>query len=246
MATKKNIVLVDDHVIIRNGLKELIEKLGPYHIAHQFDNGLDFTNALPSIAPPDLVMMDISMPEMNGEEVVDHLLANKIELPILILSLNEDEKLIIRLFKKGVRGYLKKSCTAAMMKKALEEIFNFGYYHNELLTYALRNIDTPGKSQQEQILDQLTAKEKEFLGHICHPDEYTYEQIAGLMNMQYRTIDGYRESLFEKFGIKSKTGLVLFVLRHNLYEHIKNKNDDHKESPPAKKSPERELTGRKQ
>lgn len=218
--TKKNIVLVDDHVIIRNGLKELIEKLGPYKITHQFDDGSDFVNALPINPRPDLVMMDISMPGMDGEQVVDYLTAGNIDMPVLILSLVEDERRIIRLFKKGVRGYLKKSCTANQMKKALEEIFEYGYYHNDLLSFAMKNMNANGKTQQEQILDQLNPKEREFLAHICHPDEYTYEQIAGLMGMQYRTIDGYRESLFEKFGIKSKTGLVLFVLRHNLYEHL--------------------------
>jgi two-component system invasion response regulator UvrY len=77
------------------------------------------------------------------------------------------------------------------------------------------------KTEQEKVLEQLTEREKEFLKLICHEKEYTYEQVADQMKVQHRTVDGYRESLFDKFGIKSKTGLVLFVLKHNLFIYLK-------------------------
>jgi two-component system, NarL family, invasion response regulator UvrY len=144
-----------------------------------------------------------------------------VKIPVLILTLNEDENLIIKLFRSGVRGYLKKNCTASSLKEALEAIFNGGYYHNEFLAYSLKNNAAPDrKSEQEKILEQVTQREKEFLKLVCHEKEYTYEQIADQMNVQPRTVDGYRESIFEKFAIKSKTGLVLFILRHKLLDHL--------------------------
>jgi two-component system, NarL family, invasion response regulator UvrY len=219
METKKNIVLVDDHVIIRNGLKELIAKLGPYNVIAEYNNGNDLLKDFPFNTNPDLIILDLSMPGMNGDEVLEEL--NKVgsKTPVLILTLNKDEATIIKLFRSGARGYLQKNCTASTFKTALEEIFRCGYYHNEFLTLSLQNNSgTSKKTEQEKILEQLTDREKEFLKLVCNEKEYTYEQIADQMGLQHRTVDGYREALFEKFSIKSKTGLVLFVLKHNLFE----------------------------
>lgn len=218
---KKNIVLVDDHVIIRNGLKALIEKLGPYTVSQQFDNGQSMLDALPLNPKADLIIMDINMPGMNGDELMAQLNARGFKIPVLILTLNEDTSLVIKLFRMGVRGYLPKNCSADTMKRALEELFRSGYFHNEFLTYSLQtNTSTSKKTEQEKILEQLSAREKEFLKLVCHEAEYTYEQIADKMNVQHRTVDGYRESVFDKFEIKSKTGLVLFILRHKLLDHL--------------------------
>ncbi len=96
-----------------------------------------------------------------------------------------------------------------------------GYYHNEFLTYSLRaNTYEKKRSEQEIALEKLSPKEKEFLKLVCDAKEYTYEQIADIMNVQHRTVDAYRESIFAKFGIKSKTGLVLFVLKHKLFGYL--------------------------
>ena len=215
----KNIILVDDHVIIRNGLKELIEKLGPYQVLMQYDNGKEFIDAFPLETEPDLIIMDISMPEMNGDEVVEVLNTKGIKLPILILTLNNDENRLVRLFRQGVKGYMQKNCTAAMMKEALSEIFQRGYYHNEHMAFALTAKEL-GKttSEQHKVLEKLSEREKEFIKLACDENEYTYKQIADLMAVQHRTVDGYRESIFEKFGIKSKAGLVLFAMKHKLVE----------------------------
>lgn len=218
---KRNIVLVDDHTVVRKGMKELIEKLGPYTIQAEFDNGLAFLNAFPLHPEPDLILLDLTMPEMNGEEVVELLKKEAITIPILMLTLNSEEATVIRLFRNGIRGYLTKDCRAESLQSALEAIFKTGYYHNEFLTLSLHN--EPGASaetDQQKIVRQLTARECEFLKWVCHENELTYEQIADKMCVSKRTVDGYREALFEKFGIKSKTGLVLFVLKYQLFEWL--------------------------
>jgi two-component system invasion response regulator UvrY len=219
MENSKKIVLVDDHVIIRNGLKELIARLGPFSVTAEFNSGQELLAALPFKDAPDLVVLDLSMPGMNGDAVMEELNLRGSKIPVLILTLNRDEETIIRLFRSGVRGYLQKNCSAAEFKSALEEIFRCGYYHNEFLTLSLQSQgSSTKKNAQQTVMEQLTLREKEFLKLVCHEKEYTYEQIADKMNVQHRTVDGYREALFEKFGIKSKTGLVLFVLKHNLFE----------------------------
>lgn len=216
---KKNIILVDDHVIVRNGLKELIEKLGPYKVTEQFDSGFSLLDSLPFTPEPDLIIMDISMPGMNGDKVMEVLKEKEITTPVLVLTLNEDDAIVIKTFRLGARGYLKKNCTAAVLKEALETIFLKGFYHNEFLTYSLQtNAAAVKKNENELILEQLTDREKEFLKLVCHEDEYTYEQIADKMKIRSRSVENYREAIFEKFGIKSKTGLVLFVLKHRLFD----------------------------
>lgn len=214
----KYIILVDDHVIVRNGLKELIEKLGPFKVLREFDNGSSLLNAVPFKEKPDLILLDLNMPDLNGDQVMVELNNKNVTTPVLMLTLNTDENTIVKLFRNGVRGYLQKDCSAQTLKTAMEEIFRCGYYHNEFLSLSLRNNEgSSKKTEQEKILEQLTAREREFLKLVCHEKEYTYEQIADQMNVQHRTVDGYREAVFEKFGIKSKTGLVLFVLKHHLF-----------------------------
>jgi two-component system, NarL family, invasion response regulator UvrY len=226
---KKRIVLVDDHVIVRNGLKELIEKLGPYEVTQQFDNGKELLDAMPLLPEPDLVLLDISMPGISGDKVMEWWKQEKIQIPVLILTLNQEEDKVINLFRLGIRGYLPKNCTADTLKKAITSIFDQGYYHNEYLSYSLQTTEVASKkTEQQHILEQLTEREKEFLNYVCHEKEYTYGQIADLMHVQPRTVDGYREAIFEKFGIKSKTGLVLFILRHQLGELLEQHNKTEK------------------
>ncbi|WP_300665506.1 response regulator transcription factor [Fluviicola sp.] len=218
---KRKIVLVDDHVIVRNGLKELIEKLGDYSVVAQFDSGTSLLNALPIVPNPDLLIVDLNMPGMSGYELVQELKNSGIEQRILILTLDSDEQSIIRLFRNGVRGFLKKNCSAEVLKDALNSILTTGYYHNEFLTLSLREeVEPPKLSERDKILQQFTDREREFLRLVCHEKEYTYEQIADQMQVSARTVDGYREAIFDKFAIKSKTGLVLFVLKHQLFGEL--------------------------
>lgn len=221
MEEKKRIVLVDDHVIVRNGLKELIEKIGPYTVVSQFDSGSELLENLPTRDQADLIIMDLNMPGISGDEVAFELKNRSCSVPVMILTLNSEESTIIRLFRNGVRGFLKKDCSAETLKTALASIFQTGYFHNEFLALSLQSSGTGEElTSQDKILRQLSLREREFLKLVCHEDEYTYDQIAGEMGVQHRTVDGYRQSVFEKFDIKSKTGLVLFVLKHRLMDYL--------------------------
>jgi len=218
---KRKIVLVDDHVIVRNGLKALIEKLGDYSVIAELDSGMALLDALPLIPVPDLLIIDLNMPGMGGDALVAQLRQSGSEIPVLILTLDSDEVTIIRLFRNGVRGFLKKNCSAETLQSALASILTTGYYHNEFLTLSLRRDASPAQpSAQEKVLAQLTDRERAFLKLVCHEQEYTYEQIADQLSVAPRTVDGYREAIFDKFAIKSKTGLVLFVLKHQLLEKL--------------------------
>lgn len=215
----KNLFLIDDHTIVRNALKGLIERLGNYQVTGQFNNGKDLIAAIPFDTVPDLMIMDLNMPEMDGRATMQWLKDHDHNYPVLILTLDTSDKTIIELFRLGVRGYLPKHCTADVLKKAIEDIIATGYHHNELLTKALMS-EQQGtqKDERELVLEKLTDREIVFLQLVCDEKEFTYEQIAEQMNVHRRTVDGYRESIFEKFNIKSKTGLVLFAIKYRISE----------------------------
>jgi DNA-binding NarL/FixJ family response regulator len=219
-----SVFLVDDHTIVRNGLKGLIESLGNYKITGEYDNGERLINSIPFDKQPDLIIMDLNMPVMNGKETMQWLKNKKNALPVLILTLDTTDRTIIELFKLGARGYLPKSCTAETLKKAIDDIIQTGYYHNDLLSKALlENDNSAYPSDRESIISKLTDKERKFLELVCDENEYTYEEMGQILDVHRRTVDNYRIALFEKFNIKSKTGLVLFAIKYNLVDlEVKN------------------------
>ncbi len=213
---KHAIILVDDHVVVRSGLKELIESMGNYRIVYEFDNGKKLTEKIRSIEY-DVIIMDLTMPVMDGEATMKWMKEQHVDAPVLILTLDTSDKTIIELYKCGVRGYLSKTCSANELKTAIDDVIRTGYYHNELLSQAMRREGgTNKKDIRAEILDKLTDRELHFLKLVCDEAEYTYEQIGDIMHVHRRTVDGYREALFEKFNIKSKTGIVLFAIKHQL------------------------------
>ncbi len=215
MSDQISIVLVDDHIVVRSGIKSLIEVIGNYKVVAEFDNGLEFTKALPRMKAPDLAIVDLNMPEMDGLETMRWLRKNRPGLKVLILTLESDEKTIIELFRLGIRGYLPKSCSAELLKKAITDVVISGYYHSELLQMALTS-EIENNEIERKIHEQMSEREMMFLQLVCSQEEYTYERISEIMNVSRRTVDGYRESLFAKFNIKSKIGLVLFAIKHEL------------------------------
>ena len=217
MARTVSIALVDDHTIVRNGLKSLIEVLGDFKVTAQYDNGKDFVVNSLHMADPDIVIMDLNMPEMNGEDTIRWIRQFKPNLKVLVLTLDTEESTIIELLRMGVRGYLRKSCTEDELRKAINDIMTSGYYHSEISHKALlKSANVQDADKPATDLSLLNERELTFLMLVCDKEEDKYDQIAVLMKVSTRTIDGYRESLFSKLDIKSKTGLVLFAIKNGL------------------------------
>ena len=161
-------------------------------------------------------MLDVEMPEMNGKAVMEWFKQQEIKIPVLLLTLTEDEPLIIRLFRLGVRGYLHKNCSAVMLRNAINDILSYGYYHDDMMEKALTGEEN--KNPKKDPASLLTEKEFEFLKLACNDAEHTYENIASIMGVHPRTVNKYREAIFDKFGVKSKTGLILFAVKNGLIE----------------------------
>lgn len=217
------IALVDDHHLVRSGLAATVNALGGYAVTLEAGNGQELIEALGAadLSPeqePVIAIVDLSMPVMDGYETIAWLRANKPAILPLALTFDADEQALVRAVRAGARGFLLKNTRPPVLKLALDSLMLTGYYYTDEAHAALQRPQrkSPEERERERVLEGITPREMEFLLLVCDPAEFTYEQIADRMGVHRRSVDNYRIGLFEKFDIKSKTGLVLFALRWGL------------------------------
>lgn len=212
-----NIVLTDDHVLLRNGLASLVKSLG-HTVLFEADNGRDFISKFDPEITPDIVLMDINMPEMDGFETTLWLKQNHPKTKVVALSMYDNESSIIRMMKSGAKGYILKDSDPAELKEAIESLLSRGYYYSDLVNskimQAFNNFDDA--NNDIKTLVQISEKETEFLKLIC--TELTYKEIADKLKISPRTVDNYRDSLFEKLQLKTRVGLAMFAAKNGIVQ----------------------------
>ena len=215
MSTK--IVLVDDHVLVRKGLGKLVHNLG-YRVLFEASNGVEFCEKLDAADLPDLVVLDIHMPGMDGYETALWLKKNYPDIKVLALSMYDDDKAVIRMLKNGARGYILKDAEPAELKAAITSIISKGFYYSEMvsgrLMHSISGSDDDTTSTRQLL--HLTEREIEFLKLAC--TEMTYKEIAEKMRLSPRTVDGYRDTLFQKLDLKTRTGLVIYAIKNGIVQ----------------------------
>ena len=210
-----SIIIIDDHRIVRKGLKELLENLGGYKVICEFENGLSFISELPTLKTiPDLFILDYSMPMLDGIEVLKQATKINPNYKFLLLTQNLDEDIIDSAYKNGARGFLKKTCTSEELKATIDDIVNLGYRNFSDILKRVRSFTEPKPITPS--FDALTKKELYFLELVCNEKEYTYSEIASIMNVSVKAVDKYRANVFKKLNVKSKVGLVLFSYKHKI------------------------------
>lgn len=209
MSEQIKIALADDHNLFRKGMEELIEDFDNMEVLYSVPNGQELINKLSSGKLPDVCLLDINMPEMNGFETARKIKEQWPDIKILAVSVYDSEFNIIGMLRAGAGGYILKDAQPDVLRKAIEGIYENGFYHSELVTGKIlhRMISQP----QEVTTTQLNEKQVQFLKLCC--SEMTYREIADSMGISHRTIDGFRDQLFEKLNIKSRTGLVMYALK---------------------------------
>jgi two-component system, NarL family, invasion response regulator UvrY len=209
------IALADDHVLLRIGLAQLTESLG-FTVIFQADDGKECTEKISNGAVPELVLMDINMPEMDGYTTTQWLKENHPEVKVLALSMYDNEASIIRMLKCGAKGYILKDSEPAELKAAIDAVINKGFYYSDLvsgkLIHAINKIDDGGSDVSSLV--KLNDRETDFLKYAC--TEMTYKEIADKMFVSPRTIDGYRDALFEKLNVKTRVGLVMYAIKNGI------------------------------
>ncbi|WP_421942271.1 response regulator [Pedobacter sp.] len=204
-----SIAIVDDHTLFRSGLASLLEEFDEIEVVFEATNGADLQTKIKSNPLTDLILMDISMPIMDGYAATKWIKEEYPNVHVLALSMLEDEKAIIGMLKAGAGGYMLKESTPSDLLIAIKAIMDKGFYVNELVSGRLLVALKDGDARPI-----FTARELSFLQHCS--TELTYKEIADQMNVSPRTVDNYRESLFAKLNIKSRTGLVVYGIKNDL------------------------------
>lgn len=210
-----NLVLVDDHVLLRSGLSGLVKNLG-HDVLFEASNGIDFIEQIKPDHLPQIVLMDINMPEMDGYDTTQWLKSNYPEVKVLALSMYDSENSIIRMLKSGAKGYILKDSDPSELQAAIEAIVNKGFYYSELVSgkviSAINKMDDVGEAHPVK----LNERETTFLELTC--TELTYKDIADKMFVSPRTVDGYRDNLFEKLKVKTRIGLAIYAIRNGIVD----------------------------
>jgi two-component system, NarL family, invasion response regulator UvrY len=214
MTSEIKIVLVDDHKLLRTGLAGLINSFSNYVVAYEASNGRAFIELLRTKPIPEIVLMDINMPEMDGYETCTWLKNNHPEVKVLALSMYDNENAIIRMFKAGAKGYILKDCEPRELEMALNALISKGFYYSELITGKLIHTILDEDDDPVRKMNKLNDLEIIFLKHVC--TELTYKEIAEKMFKSPRTIDGYRDDLFQKLNTKTRVGLAMYAIRNGI------------------------------
>jgi len=208
---KINIAIADDHQLFLKSLTILLESFPNFSIAFDALNGESLLTKLASAKIlPDIILLDVNMPVMDGAKTAAAIAEKYPLIKLVALSMKDDDVSVINMIKAGCCAYLLKDMHPDELEKALNEVYTKGYYNADISNINYRRLIL--KTREEAI--NFTEKERAFLKLAC--SDLTYKQIASEMGLSERTIDGYREALFEKLNVQSRVGMVLEALRRNL------------------------------
>ena len=213
-----SIAIADDHHLVAEAISDLLRKFDKYDVLFLADNGRDLLNHLQRGPLPDIALVDLHMPEMDGFETAAQLRQLHPTVRVLALSMNDREEHIVRMIRNGARGYLLKGCRSLELRRALDDVMEKGFYYTDFLTNQLiRSLNAP-ETNGTLARFNLNDRESEFLKLACSDLELTYNQIADRMCVSPRTVDGYRESVFQKMGVKTRIGMLIQAQRHGLID----------------------------
>lgn len=203
------IAIVDDHILIANALTVLIENFPKYSVLFTAENGKHLIEKfkVPKNIP-DIVLLDISMPEMDGFETAKWIKVHHPEVLIVALSAQNDDQSLINMVKAGAKGYLIKNIHPTALEKALDSLVANGYYYPDWAANKVFASLSDDKIKQIS----FSAREVEFLKFCC--TEMTYKEIAEKMFCSVHTVEGYRDNLFEKLGLKTRVGLAVYAMKN--------------------------------
>lgn len=216
---KIRIAIADDQHLFRQGMIALIKDFSELELVAEAENGkvlLEKLRNLPAL--PDIAIIDLNMPEMNGVELNNALHNEFPSIKVIVLSVYNQERFVSRMIEAGASGYLHKNHDAGELVNAVKAVYATGFYFNNETIRAMRN----ARQNRGQLLNinnipiDLSERELEVLQMICK--ELTNAEIAGKLFLSSRTVDGHRNNLLAKTGCRNTAGLVIFAIKHGIFE----------------------------
>lgn len=208
---KKSIVIVDDHILIAKALEGIISNFPDFEVIYVCENGKDLIQKLEEGNKiPDIILLDISMPIMDGFETAAWLTKNHSDIKIMALSMQGDDSSVIKMIKSGAKGYLLKNTHPKDLETALSRLNTDGFFYPEWASKII--FSTLNKDHESEVVVKISEREKEFLKYTV--TELSYKEIADRMCCSPRTVESYRDQLCDKLDLKTRVGLAVFAIKN--------------------------------
>ncbi|WP_209391359.1 response regulator transcription factor [Chryseobacterium sp. RR2-3-20] len=212
---KKTIFVVDDHLLVAKALKVIINSFSGFTVIDIAENGKILTEKLEKITEkPDIILLDVSVPIMDGFETAQFLNKKHPEIKVLALSIQEDDKSVLKMIKYGAKGYMLKDTHPKDLENALVCLSNNGFYYPEWASKIIFSTNDDEEKEDKEL--KISDREKEFLYYTV--TELSYKEIAEKMYCSPRTVESYRDQLCDKLGLKTRVGLAIFALKNGFAE----------------------------
>jgi DNA-binding NarL/FixJ family response regulator len=209
---KITIAIVDDHQLFREGIHSLLTNNGDYQVVISANNGLEFFEALSSTDPPEVVLLDLTMPEMDGFEVLDRLRKEYPSIRSIALSMHDDGNYIVKCIKNGASGYLLKNTDEDEMLKAIRTVYRGGKYFNR----DVADIMIHQMSSKESDTQKLSPKETEVLNLIAQG--LTTKEIAQKLFISTRTVETHRVNIMKKLNARNTAETIKIAAQQGLID----------------------------
>jgi DNA-binding NarL/FixJ family response regulator len=211
---RANIAIVDDHAMFREGLAGLLKDYEAFKVIIQAGSGLDLLAHLKKQVP-DVILLDINMPEMDGIDTLVHLKKSYPTIKIIILTMHDEEELIFDLIKKGANGFLPKDKSVESVVDAIFAVLEKEYYYNDYMSKAMINgLKTDANKNQVFSKTPLSERELEIIKLMCK--EYSTKQIADKVHLSSRTVQKHKENIFIKTNSKTASGVIMYAVKNKL------------------------------
>ncbi|HVX00383.1 MAG TPA: response regulator transcription factor [Candidatus Babeliaceae bacterium] len=210
-------IIAEDHKIFRKGLRDVLNTDHKLKRAGEAGTGVELMQLLTHVKA-DVVLLDLNMPEMDGIEAAIQIRRLYPEIKLIVITMYDDEDVIMKMLDIGVNGYLTKKADADEIISAVHAVYEKEHYFNDTVSTAmLKNLVHKNKLRQNAKQNVvLNDKEKEILQLICH--EHTNAEIAEKVYLSTRTVEGIRSSMIEKIGVRNTAGLVIYALKNGVYK----------------------------
>lgn len=213
---KYTIIVVDDHTLFRNGLRILLDGIDGFTVAGEASNGVELLELLPTLQP-DVILLDIEMPRMNGIQTAEEVLRRYPDMKIITLSMYGDEDYYFKMVSLGVKGFILKNSEIKEVVTAIETVVEGGsYFSQELLFTLVSNLKSTPTGVTDENSEELSQRESEILLHICRGESNS--EIADALFISKRTVDKHRSNILAKTGCKNTANLVVYAIKNNLVE----------------------------